>query len=77
MVIHNVSPKETHQLIKKMRCSPLKTGIFFSGGTHSINYIISFIISIDHTVNRINIILQICIHRNDHICILYCRSHTR
>ena len=75
MVVDKIHPHGLHEAVIALGGEPLKEGILRSGGANTINDFAALLIFIQHPIYRINVILQIRIHGDDHIAVPCCLFH--
>ena len=67
MVEHGIGTQKAHHTIETFCGKALEERIFLAGGTDTVDNIATFVVLVHHRVNRINVILQIRVHGNNHI----------
>ena len=70
------TPEEVHGYMGKILGKPLEESIGSSGTADTIDNINSIQVFLYHFIDRINVILQICIHGNHHIRIILRRHQS-
>ena len=67
MVEHGIGTQKAHHTIETFCGKALEERIFLARGTDTVDNIATFVVLVHHRVNRINVILQIRVHGNNHI----------
>ena len=69
-VLIHVNPQQLHNLVKAVCRTALEGIVCISCAAHTVHNVTALVAAVNHAVNGIDVILQVCIHGNDGIAFL-------
>ena len=70
MVEHNIHAQRLHHLVKALSRKALEERVGFALAAHAVNDLIALVIIVHHLIDGVDVVLQVRIHRDDHVRIV-------
>ena len=77
MVEHDIYAQCLHDLIEALGGKALEEGIRIALAAHAVHDIVALVIVIDHLIHRVDIVLKVCVHGDDHVRVIDRSQQTR
>ena len=77
MVEHDIHAQRLHHLVKALGREALEERVGLALAAHAVNDLIALVIIVHHLVNGVDIVLQVRVHRDNHIRIVHSGQQAR